>query len=312
MNQKARDEHLAQFFPADTLSQLDEALKNVLYDDFANSELRILGTQDVETITARAARNVSAEYERRLTFIQPEEYPILKDWYLENSKSLHEIICSKCGALLGIEVDTLDANENKHHHEGKFVVAIGSALWAYRPRLDGVMGYQCGNELNPEAIQNYNKEMAEVYKKREARQPEVEKEVIARINKRLDETHDKQVQEIVDSPLFPKATSKAKAEKVIKDFAPAIDETVQTEVLQILQSEFPEPETPKLERCDNDTRWAEIEIANVPEDHVMTSVTKEDIVKVKQEMNVTNYEPDVKKTKRGYKVESFELREVKA
>lgn len=278
MSVTKRNDHLKEFFSAEVLKQLDEAEKNVLYEEFANSELRILSSQPIEAIHNRLATYLKAEYERRLKHIQPEEYKILKPWYLENCHTVNELYCSKCGALLGIEVDTIDDTMNPYHHEGKFIIPIGDKLMAYRPRLDGIMGFQCGNPIESE----YKKEWDEYPKKVEAAQEAREKasdEYLAAV----------------------KAYGKLSKKKRLKATPPTLTEV-----------EFPdEPEGPAFVECGNDTRWAQIELDNVPEAHVMTSVTKEDRIKVKQEMNATNYAPDVKKTKRGKTVESFELRKVK-
>lgn len=277
MNIKQRNEHLGQYFSEEVLSQLDEAQKTVLYEEFANSELKLLATQPIETIKAQTDRKSSAEFERRLSFIQEEEYPLLKDWYLSISNSLYEIICSKCGALLGLEIDTKDDNFNNHHHEGKFVVAMGK-LYAYRPRIDGVMGYQCANEVETEYKDEWEKFLP-AYEAAVA-----DKQQAGRDFYDANEEYSK---------LSPK--QKAKTE-------PPVERIVELPI---------EPAGPPYIVCGNDTRVSQIETDVISEEHLMTSTTKEDIVSVKQEMNATNYEPDVIKTKRGYKVESFELREVK-
>lgn len=278
MDLKQRDAHLSQYFNEEIMGSLDEAQKTTLYEEFANSELRVLATQGIETIIASANRNISAEYERRLNHINADEYPLLKEWYQSISNSVHEIICSKCGALLGIEIDTKDDNLNPHHHEGKFVVAVGTAMWAYRPRIDGVMGYQCGNIVDTEYKDDWE-DFAEKLAKAQEEQ--------AANNTAHDEAFMKYER------LSP--SKKKLAKKPV-----------------LVEVEIPEqPAGPPTEACGNDTRWSEIELKNIPEEHIMTSTTKEDMIKVKQEMNITGYEPPIEQTKEGYKVESFELREVK-
>lgn len=275
-----RDDHLKQFFPADIIKQLDNAERNVLYEEFAISEQKRLAGLDIKLIKAQLGTYLQDEYQRRLKHIQPEEYELLKPWYLEVCHTVDEIICSKCGVLLGLEVDTIDDNINPYHHEGKFVVPIGSNLMAYRPRLDGQMGYQCGNVL-------------EKYKK-DWEKYEVDLE---EWNTKLKEAQDKYTEEMnAYSDLSPKKQKSKKPPVYDSESVPA---------------EPTPPAGPAYEECGNDTRWSQIEIDNVPESHVMTSVTKDDRIKVKQEMDATNYAPDVKETKRGKKVESFELRKVK-
>lgn len=278
MTLSKRDAHLKEFFPEELFKQLDEAEKTALYEEFANSELRILSSQPIETIHNRLSSYLQAENHRRLTHIQPEEYEVLKPWYKEKAKTLDEIFCSKCGALLGIEIDTIDDNINPSHHEGKFVVPIGELLLAYRPRLDGVMGYQCGNIVETKYKPEWDKfETAQA--KAEAEYAEAQAEY-SKASEAYEKLHWK---------------------KQNKKNLPKLKEV-----------EFPTPpEGPAFEECGNDTRWAKIEEDNIPELHVMTSITKEDRIKVKQEMDATNYAPKVKKTKRGKTIESFELRKVK-
>jgi len=280
MDIKARDKQLSQFFDKDIMAELDEAQKTVLYEEFANSELRVLASQGVETIKAQASLRTNAEIERRMTHIRAEEYPLLKEWYLSISKTVHEIICSKCGALLGIEIDTIDDNMNPHHLEGKFVIPVGENMYAYRPRLDGIMGYQCANTVKSETFDDWEKFKIDMEKFHE-RAKEAQEDYNAKV-----EAYNKLSEE-----------EQADAQVPVNDF-----------------TELPPtpPEIPPMVPCGNDTRWAQIEIDNIPEEHIMTSLTKDDIVKVKQDMNVQNYEPDTHKTKKGYTAEGFELREVKA
>lgn len=280
MTLSKRDAHLQEFFSADVLKQLDEAEKNVLYEEFANSELRVLSSQPLETIKARLNKYLGEEFKRRLTQIQPEEYEVLKPWYLENCHTVEEIICSKCGVLLGIEVDTKDDNMNPYHHEGKFVVPIGDKLMAYRPRLDGVMGYECGNVfLNPD-------------KKVQKEWKDFDKKLLT-----IQEANQKSIE-------------KYKKEKAEWDALPDEERALTPEPSSSETISLATPEEPQYIECDNDTRWAQIELDNIPETHVMTSVTKDDRIKVKQEMDATNYAPDVKNTKSGKTVETFELRKV--
>lgn len=281
MDIKLRDERLKQFFSEDILGQLDEAEKNVLSEEFSNNDLRVLSSQPLETVKARVSKSTSAEYQRRLQFIQPEEYHILKEWYLEVCKSVEELYCTKCGVLLGLEVDTIDDNMNANHHEGKFIVQVGPALMAYRPRLDGVMGYQCGNVYenpDPKVRKAWAKFESDKKEKDATFQADIQRfeEEAAEWNKLSDE--EKQETPGPAEPKFLTLTS---------------------------------PKEPLYIECDNDTRWAQIEEDNIDVSHVMTSLTKEDIVKVKREIDATGYTPDIKKTKKGRKVETFELRKVK-
>lgn len=279
MDINQRDAHLKQFFTEEILDGLDQTQRTVLYEEYANSELRLLAGQSLETIQQSADRKSTAELERRMTYIQAEEYPLLKEWYLGIAKSVHEIVCSKCKALLGIEVDTLDEATNSHHLEGKFVISVGDNMYAYRPRLDGLMGYQCANYVKGasfKAWQQYEKDTADY------------------------------------NAAYIEATNKYNTE--LEEWN-SLDRDTQAEILQpvlVFEETAPvEPEEPAMVPCGNDTRWAQIEIDNIDETHIMTSLTKEDIVKVKQEMNASDYKPDTKKTKKGYTAESFELREVK-
>lgn len=278
MDIKSRDKRLAAIFSKKLLSQLDEAEKNVLSEEFSNSEMKLLADQDIEVIHNRLTNYLAAEHERRLTQIQPEEYELLKDWYLSNAVTLDEIICSKCGVLLGIEIDTIDDNMNPHHHEGKFVVPIGQVLMSYRPRTDGVMGYQCGNIVETEYKQEWDEYPNKLAKAQEKYEDEMAKYTLA-------------VEKF-------EALSEKKKEKTEFPTAP------EPEIIG-------EPEGPAYVECNNDTRWGQIEIDNIPEDHVMTSITKEDRIKVKQQMDATNYIPDVTETDSGKTVETFELRKVK-
>jgi len=278
MTLSKRDAHLKDYFSADQLKGLDEAEKTVLYEEFSNSQLKVLASQEMGTIHTQLKRYLTAENHRRLSQIQPEEYELLKPWYLETCHTVDEIICSKCGVLLGLEVDTIDDEMNPYHHEGKFVVAVGNKLMSYRPRLDGVMGYQCGNIIETKyksAWDKYGEDFAQ-FQKDEARAKEQHEDAILKYNNLSEKKREKTEQPVYEGPVTPE-----------------------------------KPEGEPYEECTNDTRWAQIEIDNVPQDHVMTSITKEDRIKVKQEMNATNYAPDVKTTKRGKKVESFELRKVK-
>lgn len=258
-----RDKRLGSFFSSEQLSELDNSQKEVLNEEFANSELRVLSSQDMKTIHARLGVHLQAENHRRLNQIQPEEYEFLKDWYVENSHTVSELYCSKCDALLAVEVDTIDDNMNPSHHEGKFIVPIGDKLMAYRPRLDGVMGFQCGNIVeNQEA--KYDWEQFDTDQK----------------------AYDKELKH------WDSLTEKTRAKRE----APVAPTP---------------PEEPRNVECGNNTLWAQIELNNVPDSHIMTSVTKDDRIKVKQEMNATDYAPDVKETKTGKSIETFELRKVK-
>lgn len=69
---------------------------------------------------------------------------------------------------------------------------------------------------------------------------------------------------------------------------------------------------PQKIRCFNDTRWSDPELAAVPEEHVLTQVTQEDMHNVQREIARRGYRPDVKKTAKGKRIESFELRKVLA
>lgn len=279
MTLSKRDAHLQEFLPSEVIKELDDAEKNVLYEEFANSELRIMASQPIEFIKARLKNYLTAEFQRRLSQINEEEYEVLKPWYIENCHTVDEIHCMKCGVLLGLEVDTIDDQMNPSHHEGKFIVAIGDKLMAYRPRLDGVMGFQCGNVIENEAV-------AEEW-------ATFEKEVKAAATE-FDEANETYQKELVK---FNKLSEKTKAKRQPPaEPAPRV---------------ITPPKEPKLIECGNYNLWAQIELDNIPEAHVMTSVTKEDRIKVKQEMNAADYAPDVKETKQGRTVESFELRKVK-
>lgn len=105
----------------------------------------------------------NAEIMGRLSQIQPEDYETLLPWYKSVAKSIQEIHCgesdNKLDTLIAIEVEMNEMNGqpmiNPHHHEGKFVVAVGNRLLSYRPRLDGAMGYQAfgmGTDDQPEIV----------------------------------------------------------------------------------------------------------------------------------------------------------------
>lgn len=279
MTLSKRDSHLKDYFAPDVFKQLDEAEKAVLYEEFSNNDLRVLASQDIQTIHGRLASHLQNEFKRRLSHIQPEEYEVLKPWYIENCHTVDELYCTKCGALLGLELDTIDDTMNEFHHEGKFVVPIGDKLMAYRPRLDGIMGFQCGNIIETKYKPDWDKYIVDLDKYETAtvkNQADYESAIATY------EALPKKKRETVERP------TRAKDPEVPK-----------------------QPEHPPIEECGNDTRWAQIEIDNVPEAHVMTSITKEDRIKVKQEINATDYTPDVKETKSGKTVETFELRKVK-
>lgn len=309
MSISKRDEHLKTLLPAEVFKELDEAEKTVLYEDFSNTDVRMLGAEGLEVIRRRVAVNLKSEFTRRLSQIQPEEYEVLKPWYLENCKTVEELYCTKCGALLGLEVDTIDDNMNESHHEGKFVIAIGDKLMSYRPRLDGVMGYLCGNVTKLPA-ETRDKVISEHKTKREKRRAELVKEVTERFSTEFEKNKDLSYKQMIGDKAFPKVKTKAQAAKVFNFTAPG-EKEIEMAVELNLQNELPDPTLPRNVECGNDTRWAKIEMKNVPIAHVMTSITKEDIVKVKQEMDATNYTPDVKETKHGKTVETFELRKVK-
>lgn len=305
MDIKTRDKRLAAIFDKDIMKQLDEAEKNVLGEEFSNSELRILASQDIKAIHSRLSNHLAAEYQRRLTQIQPEEYELLKDWYLENSHSLDEIICSHCGVLLGIEIDTIDDNMNPYHHEGKFIVPIGDKLMSYRPRLDGIMGYQCGNSITV-SEEEKEKILSDLEVEKENRRNELKKEITDRRKQEFDQA----VENIINDSQFPKLDTR---NKVIKNmnFKSSTEEDIDNAVEIALEQEFGGVIIVEEIPCNNDTRWGQIEIDNIPEDHVMTSITKEDRIRVKQQMDATNYSPDVTETDSGKTVETFELRKVK-
>jgi len=279
MSLSKRDSHLKEYLPADVIKVLDEAEKTVLFEEFANSELKVLAGQPIETIKARLSVHLQSEFNRRLTQIQADEYESLKPWYMEICHTVDEIYCMKCGALLAIEIDTIDDNMNPAHHEGKYIVPIGDKLMAYRPRLDGVMGYQCGNIYQtPTAKKAWDK-----YDKDFAQNEEEFAKILSQHNKEAEAWASLPDKKREKTPV-PEAPTKPHIEP---------------------------PEEPRTIECDNYTLWSEVETNNIPEDHVMTSITKEDRIKVKQDMNATNYEPDVKETKRGKTIETFELRKVK-
>jgi hypothetical protein len=279
MTESKRDAHLKEFFAADVLKQLDEAEKTVLYEEFANSQLRLLASQPTDTIHKRLSVYLQEELKRRLSQIQPEEYEVLKPWYLENCHTVSEIYCSKCGVLLGLEVDTIDDAINPYHHEGKFIVAIGDLLMAYRPRLDGVMGFQCGNIIeNEEAAKEWDKFDAELKKV----SAEFDKE-LAQYKKDLDKWNKLSSKKQMETPIPTEPEPRA----------------------------LTQPEQPRRIECGNYTLWSQIELDNIPEAHVMTSLSKEDRIKVKQEMDASGYAPETTENKHGRTVESFELRKVK-
>jgi aspartate carbamoyltransferase regulatory subunit len=72
-----------------------------------------------------------------------------------------------------------------------------------------------------------------------------------------------------------------------------------------------EPEVPDMVRSETDSRASQPELDIIPEDHLWSSLTTNDIIKVKAHMNETNYEKPVKKIKDGYQVDGFILRKVK-
>lgn len=279
MDVKARDTRLEQFFTKDKIKQLDEAEKNALSEEYSNSELRLISSLTLDQIKSRVSRTITSEFQRRLSFIQPEEYPLLKDWYIENCHTVEEIWCTKCNTLIGLEVDTIDDTMNKHHHEGKFILNIGNSLMAYRPRLDGVMGYQCGNMIvNEKAKGEWSK-----------------------FETKLKEVAERYDADMADYKVELKKWEALPENKKAKTPAPT----------EPTPEKLTPPAEPKMVDCGNDTRWAKIEEDNIPESHVMTSLTKDDRIKVKREMDAQDYSPDVQETKKGRTIESFELRKVK-
>lgn len=309
MTNKIRDEHLATLLPAEVLKELDDAERNVLYDEFSNADTRNLGSQGIEVLRRRISGNLKSEYQRRLSHISASEYKTLKPWYEEVCKSVEEIYCLKCGALEAIQVDTIDDSMNEHHHEGKFVVAIGDALMSYRPRLDGVMGFLCGNiipvpeELKEQAQKEYDE-------RKEARRAALIKDLSERLPASFEERKPDMLQSIVDEPLLPKIKTKAQAEKYLKLQKPS-KKDIEHSVNVVISAEFPELEFNDVMECGNNTLWSQIELDTIPQEHGLTTIPKEDIVKLKQKMDETSYSPDMEETKSGLRVETFELRKVK-
>jgi|JI10StandDraft_1071094.scaffolds.fasta_scaffold30921_3 hypothetical protein len=70
-------------------------------------------------------------------------------------------------------------------------------------------------------------------------------------------------------------------------------------------------DVPEFIRSETDSRAAQPELDVIPEDHLWSSLTTNDIIKVKAHMNETNYEKPVTKIKGGYQVDKFILRKVK-
>jgi len=263
----AKDTRLEQFLGKDKLSKLTASEQITLSEYFSTNELRQLATMDVAAIQERLQRIRTQEEVRKLREVQREELPELMTFYEEVSEEISEIYCSKCGVLLALELKhkQFDANHffrNYVHPEGKFTVAVGPELLAYRARTDEVMGYECGNILdNPEyapAISTWEKDRS----------------------KRL---------------------TKLKKDKSV----PSEDYDI------ILDREFPKPNVPEKIRCLNDTRWSEPELKIIPKEHILTSLTREDVVKTKQYMSDMDYKPNVRNTTKGKKIESFEARRIK-
>lgn len=214
---KTRDERLAKYIGEGILKELDSGELTVLNDYFSNVELQQLSGQPLEVVKSSIQRFAQNELERRMTYIHPAEYPSILDWYKTMATEIYEIHCTdteqhKDGTLIGIEITLKQGEPNPRHIDGRYVIPVGDNLMASRPRLDGVMGYECRCKMG-----NGGK---------------------------------------------------------------------------------------------SDTRWSDIEKELILRDHIMTSLTNEDIMTVKHELNVRNHVPNVKKTKLGYKIETFEIRKV--
>lgn len=92
--------------------------------------------------------------------IRLADYDALRPFYEEIASGYYELHCTntdyhEINTLLAVEL-TLNHSSaaqyglspvNIHHHEGAHVIPVGDNLMAYRPRLDGAMGYECRCKL---------------------------------------------------------------------------------------------------------------------------------------------------------------------
>lgn len=63
--------------------------------------------------------------------------------------------------------------------------------------------------------------------------------------------------------------------------------------------------------CGNDNMWSKVENDNISKEHKHSVLTPDDMFRVRQAVEQSNYQPAVKKLKLGYAIDSFEHRKVK-
>lgn len=106
----------------------------------------------------------------------PKDLKKQLEFYKNRFDEVHIVTCDKCGTLLAIEVKSAETMQpGNPHPEGRQVIPVNydkhplaMALLAWRPRLDGAIGYQCGamiaNPKYPDALKQAKKVHAEQLK----------------------------------------------------------------------------------------------------------------------------------------------------
>lgn len=303
-------DRLGSYFSEEQLSYLDDLGIEILSDYFSNRELRDLQDAQPAVIKGFVDRNQGDEVRRRLTHITVEELKTLRSWYKDNCLEVEEVVDPQSEEVIALEVKhkTLK-NSTKVHWDGRFIVAVGDRLAATRTRLDGVVGYQSAMLVqDPEFVEKWSA----FYKLREekfaAHMKKVDKAKAAHA-KRYKAANDKYLKEM---DKYNDETAKQvvgpKSSKNKKLVMPVFEEPVYEGV-----GEFEEPERPTYEQFlpPTDTRWSEPEMEVIDEEHIMSSISKSDIISVKRHIEATGYKKPVSKIKEGYKVDGFILRKVK-
>lgn len=307
---------LSNYFTEEQLSYLDDLGIEILNDYFSNHELRDLQSAQPAVIKGYVDRNQSNEVKRRLTHIGEDELGELMGWYKENCSEIEEVYDPQAQAVIALEVKhkTLK-NSPKVHWDGRFIVAIGDRLASTRTRLDGVVGYQSALQVeDPDFV----KKWSAFYDDREAKfkvyKDKVEKHKAA---------HDKKVKAAIKKHEKDMAAHQKKEQAIIgkltgKHVRPGVKQLPKPPELKLpeyqpLKIEFVEPERPEIPQYmpPLDSRWSDVETEVIPEEHIMSSITNDDIIKVKQHIDGTGYKKPVRKVKEGYNVGGFILRKVK-
>lgn len=283
---------LSKFFTDEQLDLLDDLGIEVLSDQFSDSDLRDLQSAPSSLIKSFVDKKQTTEVRRRLTCIHPDEIEMLMPWYKENCSEIEEVIDPQTETVIALEVKHKTLNNRPNiHWDGRFIIGIGDRLLSTRSRLDGVVGYQSNvqvkSEDEPEELLAYRIEVERINEKNDKKLQAAAEKYFAKVNKE-EQAYRKKHPEWED----------------LKDFVPS-------EFQQPKLDEYPEP--PVLEGAPEptDSRWSDIEIELIPEEHVMSSLSSSDIVKVRKHIEDNGIKKPVRKIKEGYKVDKFILKKVK-